>query len=288
LTVSFIGAVLLFVLNTLWHGFIAKTMYAGYPARPADEIRALMPFLFLTHLIQFPVFCYLYLRIYRERSMANALWWGVWGGYFVVLPNEQFFVGIPGMGWSLLGMQVIEGVALLVALMAFFEVAYRPRPRGHVTEPPPAATAWNRFLVVSVVGAFLICAIDLAFHGTVAPKLFPGVYPSPDFPHRPQDESARLVPFLVSTYIVQLTLFCYMYLRMYPQRGMADAVWWGVWGALFVFIPNLQIFVSLTGYTWTMLAIQVVEGIALPVMMIVFFELLYRPKGHASKLALVG
>jgi len=288
LLVSIVGAALIFVLDVLWHGTLAKSMYDGYPGRQPEEVRALLPFLFLTYLIQLPAFCYLYLRIYRQRSLARALWWGAWGGYFVVIPNEQFFVGIPNMGWGLLGMQVVEGIALMVAMMAFFELLYRPKPVGEISGPEPAPAEWTRFLTVSIVGSLLICFIDLAFHGTVAPKMFPGIYPSPDFPNRPQEESARLVPFLVSTYVVQLTMFCYMFLRMYPGRGMGTAVWWGVWGALFVFIPNLQIFVSLRGYTWTMLGIQVVEGVALPVMMIVFFELLYRPKRRPAELALAG
>jgi hypothetical protein len=288
LLVSVLGAAAIFVLDVLWHGTIAGGMYEGYPARAPEEVRALLPFLFLTYLIQLPTFCYLYLRIYRERSLANAIWWGAWGGYFVVIPNEQFFVGIPNMGWGLLGMQVAEGMVLTVILMAFFEWAYRPRPMGEVPGAAPVKTEWTRFLIASVVGAALIFVIDIAFHATVAPKLFPGVYPSPDFPHRPQADSASLLPFLFQTYIVQLTMFCYMFLRMYPQRGMGAGVCWGVWGALFIFLPNMQIFVSLRGYTWTMLEIQVVEGVALPVMMIVWFEFLYRPKVRAAGLAMAG
>jgi hypothetical protein len=65
---------------------------------------------------------------------------------------------------------------------------------------------------------------------------------------------------------------------MYPERGMGNALWWGVWGALFIFVPNMQIFVSLDHYTWTQLGIQVVEGVILPVMMIVYIELVYRPR----------
>jgi len=288
LPVSIIGAILVLGLDVAWHGTVARSMYEGYPARPTDQVQALLPFLFLTYLIQLPTFCYLYLRIYRERSLANALWWGAWGGFFVVIPNMQFFVGIPNMGWGLLGMQVIEGMVLTMILMAYFEFAYRPRPLGTIPGVAPARTEWTRFLLASVIGAVLIFIIDMAFHGGVAPKLFPGVYPAPDFPHRAPEESKALLPFLFSTYIVQLPLFSYMFLRMYPDRGLANAVWWGVWGALFVFIPNLQIFVSLMNYTWAMLAIQVVEGVALPVMLISFFELAYRPKARAGLLAAAG
>jgi hypothetical protein len=184
-------------------------MYEGYPSRPADQVQALMPFLFLTYVIQLPTFCYLYLRIYRERSLANALWWGAWGGFFVVIPNMQFFVGIPNMGWGLLGMQVVEGIALMLLLMAYFELVYRPRP-GQMLGLARPKTEWTRFLALCVAGAVAISIIDLAFHGTVAPKLFPGVYPPPDFPHRPPEESIALLPFLLVTYPVQLTMFAYM------------------------------------------------------------------------------
>jgi len=283
LMASIVGAILVFVLDVAWHGTIAADMYADYPSRAADEIKSLMPFLFLTYIIQLPVFCYLYLRIYRERSLTKALWWGAWGGYFVVIPNEQFFVGIPNMGWDLLGMQVGEGIVMMMILMTVFELAYRPRPTaGVILGVEPAQIEWVRFLVTCAVGSVLIFVIDMAFHGVLAPKWFPGIYPSPDFPHRAQEESAKLVPFLSTTYVVQLTMFCFMFLKMYPERGWGNAVWWGVWGALFIFIPNLQIFVSLRGYTWTMIGIQVVEGVALPVMMIAFFELLYRPKLRAA------
>ena len=282
------GAILAFVLDVTWHGTIVRDMYANYPSRAPEEVQALLPFLFATYVVQLPTFCYLYLRIYRERTLANALWWGAWGGYFVVIPNEQFFVGIPGMGFGLLGMQVVEGIVLTMLLMAFFHLAYRPRPLGEIPGAAQVKPDWGRFFAVAVSGAMLIFVIDIAFHGTVAPKLFPGIYPSPDYPHRPVEESKALLPFLCQTYIVQLTMFCYMYLRMYPERGFASAVWWGVWGALFVFIPNMQIFVTMRGYTWTMLGIQVVEGVALPVMMIAWFEALYRPKARADALAMAG
>lgn len=288
LLISILGAVLIFVLDVLWHGTVVRGMYEGYPARPSEQVQALMPFLFLTYLIQLPTFCYLYLRIYRERSLANAIWWGAWGGYFVVIPNEQFFVGIPNMSWGLLGMQVIEGMMLTIILMAYFELAYRPRAPAEVPGVALVKADWTRFFLASAVGAILIFLVDISFHGKVAPRLFPGIYPAPDFPHRPPAESASLVPFLFSTYIVQLTTFSYMFLRMYPERGMGNAVWWGIWGALFIFIPNMQIFVSLENYTWTMLGIQVVEGVALPVMLIVFFELVYRPKSRVGTLATAG
>lgn len=279
------AAILVFVLDVAWHGTIAHDMYRDYPNRPADQVQSLLPFLFLTYLTQLSAFCYLYLRIYRERNLSTALWWGLWGGFFVVIPNMQFFVGIPHMGWGLLGMQVVEGIALMVLLMAVFHAAYRPRSVGTVVGPEPEPVAWPRFLVLCVVGAVTISIIDLAFHGTVAPKLFPGIYPPADFPQRAPEETMPLLPFLLATYPVQLTMFCYMYLRLYPQRGMNNALWWGVWGAVFVFIPNLQIFVSLDHYTWTMLGIQLVEGIILPVMMTVYFELVFRPKPGGARLA---
>jgi len=90
---------------------------------------------------------------------------------------------------------------------------------------------------------------------------------------------------LLATYFYQLTCFCYVYLRMYPRRSMASALWCGVWLGFWVMIPNSQIFVAEDKYTWHMLAIQYPEAMILTVIMMVYFELAYRPRrsvGYAT------
>lgn len=121
------GAVVVFVLDILFHGTLAAGLYAGYPQRPMDEIRALFPFLFATYIVQLLLFVWLYLRLYPRRGLAAAGWWGLWGGFFIVIPNMQFFVAVRDTSWFLLGVQVVEGVALCVAMAMLFELTYRPR-----------------------------------------------------------------------------------------------------------------------------------------------------------------
>jgi hypothetical protein len=283
LAVTLAGAVGVFLLDILWNGIIARGMYAGYPMRPEADMRALLPFLLLTFLLQVPTFCYIYLRVYRERTLANALWWGVWGAFFVLTPNLQYFVGIPGMGWGLLAMEVAEGIALMMLMMGFFALAYRPRPLGVIVEPPQIPTDWVRFIPTAVVVSLVIALIDLAFHGTVAPRLFPGVYPPADYPHRPAAESTPLVPFLLTAYVFQIGIFFYLFMRIYPARGWRNATWWGIWGALFLYIPDAQIFVSEDKYTWTMLGIQLVEGVLLPLIMVLTFQLVFRPRAVPTR-----
>jgi hypothetical protein len=120
------GAILIFVLDIWWHGTLAANMYDGYPQRPMAEIEALFPFLFLTYIIQLPMFAWFFLRLYPQRGMRNAMWWGIWGGFFVVIPNMQFFVAVKDTSWTILGMQVVEGIALCVLMAALFEAIYRP------------------------------------------------------------------------------------------------------------------------------------------------------------------
>lgn len=121
------AAILIFVLDIWWHGTLAANMYAGYPQRPMAEIEALFPFLFLTYIIQLPMFAWLYLRLYPQRGVRNAIWWGIWGGFFVVIPNMQFFVAVKETSWTILGMQVAEGIALCVLMAVVFEYIYRPK-----------------------------------------------------------------------------------------------------------------------------------------------------------------
>lgn len=131
---------------------------------------------------------------------------------------------------------------------------------------------WPRFLIVAALASLLIFVLDVSFHTSVTTTLYVG------YPQRPPAETSPLIPFLFATYVVQMTLFCYMFLRLYPERGLGRAAWWGLWGGFFVVIPNMQFFVAIAGTTWTMLAAQVVEGIALMVLLTVVFELAYRPK----------
>ncbi len=122
-----IGAVVIFVLDIFWHGTIAKDMYIGYPQRPMAEMEALFPFLFGTYIVQLLIFSFLFLRLYPARGYKNAVWWGIWGGLFVVIPNMQFFVAVKDTSWAMLGMQVIEGIALCIMMAALFNLLYRPR-----------------------------------------------------------------------------------------------------------------------------------------------------------------
>lgn len=134
-TLVAIGAALLvFVLDVLFHGTLAQDMYAGYPSRPMAEVQALFPFLLLTYLGQLVTFCYMFLRIYPGRGVGKAAWWGLWGGLFVVYPNMQFFVAVRDTSWTLLWTQVVEAIVLCVLAVVAFELLYRPRP-----QPSPAS-----------------------------------------------------------------------------------------------------------------------------------------------------
>jgi hypothetical protein len=283
LVVSIAGSILMLALYMLWGStpFVAA-MSAGYPARPPEEARPLLPFLFAVSLIQLVVFCYLYLRVYPQRTLGNAVWWGAWGGLFMVIPDGQFFVGTPNMGWGLLALQMGEGIVTAMLLMAFFQLVYRPRDESW-TQP---RTDWPRFLIYGLLGAVLVFVLDIPFHQFLAPKLF-SEYPAHDFPHRAQAEARALLPWLFLTYLFQLTTFAYLFTRVYPRRGMGAAIWFGTWLGVWVVIPNMEFFVGLDKFTWNMLIIQVPEGAILTIIMMIFFELAYRPKRRAVRLAAV-
>ncbi|HQR02582.1 MAG: hypothetical protein JSR19_11060 [Proteobacteria bacterium] len=125
--VSTAVALLVFVLDVVFHGTLAKGMYVGYPSRTPEETMSLFPFLVLTYLGQLMTFCYLYLKVSPARSKAHAVWWGLWGGLFVMYPNMQFFVAVRDTSWTLLWAQVTEGIALTVVTALVFEIFYRPR-----------------------------------------------------------------------------------------------------------------------------------------------------------------
>ena len=95
----------------------------------------LLPFLFVTYILQITAFCYLFLRLYPGRGLRKAAWWGIWGGFFVVIPNMQFFVAVDHTKWKMLITQVIEGIVLMVLVTCIFEIAYRPKAANTV---PPA------------------------------------------------------------------------------------------------------------------------------------------------------
>lgn len=133
----------------------------------------------------------------------------------------------------------------------------------------------SRFLVVCLILSGAVFALDVAFHALVVPDLYAG------YPSRSRGEMAGLMPFLFLTYVVQITLFCLLFLLIHPGRGLKNAVLWGLWGGLFVVLPNMQFFVGVAGTTWTLLLIQIIEAIALLVVAIVIFELAYRtPEGE--------
>jgi hypothetical protein len=279
LVASLIGTAVIFAFAMLWHG--PAGMYDGIPVRPADDMKALLPFLGLTFLVQFPVFCFLYLRAYPQRSMANALWFGAWCGLFIMMPNGQFFVGTPNMGYGVLLTQMAQGIVSTVVLMAIFQAIYQPKDESW-TQP---ATSWGRFIPLGLVMAVMVFVLDYPFHQILAPKIFTE-YPAHDYPMRTPDGGQLSV--LVATYLFQLSTFCYLFLRVYPRRGFGNAVWFGVWLGVWVVIPNMQMFVAMDKYTVEMLVIQVPEGAVLTTIMMAVFEptyrLLTRPKA-ASRLA---
>jgi hypothetical protein len=136
---------------------------------------------------------------------------------------------------------------------------------------------WTRFLIITVVLSAVIFVLDIAFHTMLAPKIMSG-YPAEGYPGRSPEAVQPLLPFLFATYVVQMPMFCYLFLRIYPGRGAGTAIWWGIWGGFFVVIPNMQFFVVVDHTTWKMLWIQVVEGMFLMALLTFLFELLYRPK----------
>lgn len=120
-------AVIIFVADCAFHALLVPDIYAGYPQRSQAAIGALMPFLFLTYIVQITLFLMMFLYIYPQRGLGNAVWWGVWGGLFVVLPNMQFFVAIEGTTWTLLIAQCVEAIVLLIVTAVLFELAYGRR-----------------------------------------------------------------------------------------------------------------------------------------------------------------
>ena len=131
LITSIVLAVLIFAGDVAFHALAVPNLYEGYPQRSAEEMGGLFPFLFLTYLVQITMFLWLYLRLYPQRGTARAVWWGLWGGLFVVLPNMQFFVGIAGTTWTLLGAQVVEAIVLLIIAAVLFDRVYpRTSPQG--------------------------------------------------------------------------------------------------------------------------------------------------------------
>lgn len=275
---SLLAAAFVVVVAFVWHGQIAASMYADFPARPKDQMQALFPFLILTFLIQIPIFCYMYLRVYPQRSLGNAAKFGLWAGFFTMMPNGQFWVSTPGVGWDFLIMQLVQGVVTLVLAMLLFQAVARPADESW--RAPDIDFA--RFLPWGLGGAVLVFVLDLPFHQFLAPHLFTE-YPAHDYPHRNPD-TAKLIE-LLGTYLYQLTCFCYLFLRIYPRRGLGSALWCGTWLGFWVMIPNSQIFVAEDKYTWHMLAIQYPEAMVLTIIMMFYFELAYRPKPslrHAS------
>ena len=126
-----------------------------------------------------------------------------------------------------------------------------------------------RFLVTSVILAVIIFMADVAFHAMAVPNLYEG------YPQRSSAEMAGLMPFLFLTYLVQITMFLWLFMRLYPAGGTGKAIWWGLWGGLFVVLPNMQFFVGIAGTTWTLLWAQVVEAIVLLIIAAVLFDLVY-------------
>jgi len=277
--VSILGAVVMLVLYGLWTGKVVAGMNLspGLPSRPPEEVKPLVPFLAVVSITQLVVFAFLYLRIYPQRGLANAVWWGLWGGFFMVLPDGQFFVITPNQTWALLFMQWAEGIVTAMLFMALFQSIYRPADETW-TQPK---VEWPRFLVLGLASAILVFALDIPFHQFLAPKIFTE-YPAHDYPQRTAQEMKALMPFMLLTYLFQLSFFCYTFLRVYPMRGMGNAIWYGAWLGVWVVIPNMQFFVGLDKYTWHMLAIQVPEGAILTMIMMAFFELAYRPKNRTT------
>jgi hypothetical protein len=135
-----------------------------------------------------------------------------------------------------------------------------------------------RFLPWGLGGGLLVFVLDFPFHQYLAPMLFTE-YPAHDYPSRVP--SGAMMLELLATYFFQLTTFCYLFLRVYPQRGMKNALWFGTWLGFWVLIPNMQIFVAEKNYTWHMLIIQVPEGMILTIIMMFYFQLVYRPRNAA-------
>jgi hypothetical protein len=59
--------------------------------------------------------------------MMNALWFGTWLGFWVLIPNMQIFVAEREYTSFMLFIQVPEGMILTIIMMAYFALVYRPK-----------------------------------------------------------------------------------------------------------------------------------------------------------------
>src|SRR6185312_2096537 len=199
------------VLYSLWTSKVVAGMNLspGLPSRPPEEVKPLLPFLGVVSIAQLVVLAFLYLRIYPQRSLANAIWWGAWGGFFMVLPDGQFFVITPHQTWALLFMQWAEGIVTTMLFMTLFQLAYRPADESW-TQPK---TEWPRFLVFGLLSALLVFALDIPFHQFIAPNIF-HEYPGQDYQQRSPEEIMALMPFMLLTYLFQLSFFLHLPARL--------------------------------------------------------------------------
>lgn len=266
-------ALIVLVLYGLVQKLAPASLHEGYPGRPAEEVKSLYGFLAAVSIAQLMGFCLLYLWVYPQRTLKTAIWWGIWGGFFMVLPDTHFFVDTPNMPWALLVWQMITGILAGTAAVVLFRLLYRPQNESR----PPSPPAQLRFFAAGAAVAAMLFAADLLFHTIIAPTIF-APYPAAGFPERTPEEMQNLMAWLLLTYIVHGLYFFYTYLRACPARGTTHAVKYGLWLGVWVLIPNMQFFVGLDKYTWHMLAIQVVEGVLLITLAVVLFELIYRTK----------
>jgi len=240
LAVSIVGAILMLVLYGLWTGQVVAGMNLapGLPSRPPEEVKPLLPFLSAVSITQLVVFAYLYLRIYPQRTLSNAIWWAVWGGFFMVLPDGQFFVITPNQTWSALLVGWADGIVTATLFMVFFQSVYRPKDENWI-QPK---VEWPRFLI-SRHSEAPSWSSRWTFRSTSSwrPRFFTE-YPAHDYPQRSPEEVKSLFGFLFLTYLLQLSFFCYTFLRVYPRRGMGSAIWYGAWLGVWVVIPNMQFF----------------------------------------------
>jgi hypothetical protein len=125
------GAVLVFVLDLPAHQILLPRLFSGYPASDyphratAEAPRYLA--LLATYLYQLSFFSYLYLRFYRNRSLGAAVWFGAWMGFWILIPNAQIFSIEDKFTWRMLSIQFVEGMILMMIMMFYFELAYRPK-----------------------------------------------------------------------------------------------------------------------------------------------------------------
>ncbi len=119
-----------FLVHVVWLGGTYKDL--AHVWRPEDELMSLYWVMYVSNIFYAVVFCFIFVRGYENRGIAEGVRYGALVGLLMSIPMAFASYSIYPIPFSLAVKWLLSGIAIAIVEGIVVASIYRPKPAGAV------------------------------------------------------------------------------------------------------------------------------------------------------------